>query len=67
MNRAMKTASSSNAYSLTRREFLRTSTGQSITWEQAMESTADLSPERYDWDAQPPASEVALPGVTKFI
>jgi len=39
-------------------------TGQEITWEQVMNSQEDLSPERYDWDAKPPASSVAIPGVT---
>jgi len=45
---------------------MATYTGQSITWEQAMASKEDLSPERYDWNAKPPASTIALPGVTKF-
>jgi len=45
---------------------MATYTGQSITWEQAMASKEDLSPERYDWNAKPPASPIALPGVTKF-
>lgn len=46
---------------------MATYTGQKITWEQAMNSQEDLSPERYAWDAKPPTSEVAVPGVTKFI
>ncbi|MEK7676370.1 MAG: Gfo/Idh/MocA family oxidoreductase [Verrucomicrobiota bacterium] len=46
---------------------MATYTGQKITWEQALNSQENLSPERYDWDAQPPKSEVAIPGVTKFI
>lgn len=45
---------------------MATYTGQAITWEQAMASKEDLSPERYDWNAKPPASPVAIPGVTKF-
>jgi predicted dehydrogenase len=45
---------------------MATYTGQSITWEQAMNSKEDLSPPKYEWGplAEPP---VAVPGVTKFI
>jgi hypothetical protein len=46
---------------------MATYTGQKITWEQAMNSQENLSPNRYDWDATPPKSEVAIPGVTKLI
>jgi hypothetical protein len=46
---------------------MATYTGQRITWEQAMESQEDLSPASYDWDAQPPLSEIAIPGATKLI
>jgi myo-inositol 2-dehydrogenase/D-chiro-inositol 1-dehydrogenase len=46
---------------------MATYTGQEISWEQAMNSREDLSPERYAWDAKPPKSEVAIPGVTRFI
>jgi hypothetical protein len=42
-------------------------TGQSLTWEQAMNSKEDLSPSSYAWDADPPKAEVAVPGVTQFI
>jgi myo-inositol 2-dehydrogenase / D-chiro-inositol 1-dehydrogenase len=45
---------------------MATYTGQKITWEQAMNSVENLSPDRYDWDATPPKSEVAIPGLTKF-
>lgn len=45
---------------------MATYTGQKITWEQAMNSKDNLSPDRYDWDGKPPKSEVAIPGVTKF-
>jgi predicted dehydrogenase len=41
-------------------------TGQTLTWEQAMDSELDLTPPAYDWielDAVP----VAIPGVTKFV
>ena len=51
-----------------------TYTGQKITWEEAMESKEDLSPESYTWDAEPPIMPdkdgdypIAIPGVTKFI
>ena len=46
---------------------MATYTGQEITWEQAMNSTEDLSPERYDWQAKPPASPVASPGMLELI
>ena len=46
---------------------MATYTGQKITWEQALNSQENLAPERYDWDAKPPKSEVAVPGVTKFV
>jgi predicted dehydrogenase len=46
---------------------MATYTGQKITWEQAMNSKEHLVPDRYDWDGKPPKSEVAVPGVTKFI
>ena len=42
-------------------------TGQVITWDQAMNSRENLSPAQYTWDAQPPVSEVARPGVTRFV
>ena len=44
-----------------------TYTGQAIAWDQALNSQEDLSPERYDWDAKPPVSEVAMPGLTNFV
>ena len=51
-----------------------TYTGQVITWEQAINSTEDLSPSSYTWDGTPPSVpdtegnyEVAIPGVTKFV
>jgi hypothetical protein len=46
---------------------MATYTGQRVTWEQAMNSHEDLSPSGYDWDAQPPVSEVAIPGTTKLV
>jgi myo-inositol 2-dehydrogenase / D-chiro-inositol 1-dehydrogenase len=41
-------------------------TGQRITWEQALASQEALMPERLRWDDAPPASAVAIPGITKF-
>ncbi|MEX2672730.1 MAG: Gfo/Idh/MocA family oxidoreductase [Phycisphaeraceae bacterium] len=41
-------------------------TGQVVTWEQAMNSKLDLSPERYDWDSAPDI-QLAVPGVTQFV
>ncbi len=46
---------------------MATYTGQEVTWEQAMNSQEDLSPERYEWDAKPPHSTVATPGVTQLV
>ncbi len=44
---------------------MATYTGQEITWEMAMNSQENLTPERYEWgDIQVP--EVAMPGKTKF-
>ena len=42
-------------------------TGQSLSWDEGMKSKLDLSPASYDWDADPPDSKVAVPGVTKFV
>jgi len=49
-------------------------TGQTITWEEAINSKQDLSPASYAWNADPPTLpdkngryKVALPGVTKFV
>ena len=42
-------------------------TGKELTWEQALNSQENLSPEVYAWDAKPPASPVAMPGETQFI
>jgi predicted dehydrogenase len=46
---------------------MATYTGQLVTWEQAFNSAEDLSPERYDWNAKPPASPIAVPGIAKLI
>jgi predicted dehydrogenase len=42
-------------------------TGQSLTWDDGMNSKLDLSPSAYDWNGTPPAAEVAVPGVTQFV
>jgi predicted dehydrogenase len=41
-------------------------TGQEVTWEMALDSREDLSPARYDWNASPPGSPIAVPGQTRF-
>jgi len=53
---------------------MATYTGKTITWEKAMGSKEDLTPERYAWDATPPILPdengqypIAMPGVTKFV
>jgi hypothetical protein len=42
-------------------------TGQMVTWDQAMNSREDLSPAGYTFDSRPPASVVAMPGVTRLL
>ena len=43
-------------------------TGQMITWEQAMNSTENLTPpDGYRWDRAPAIPAVARPGVTRFV
>jgi len=42
-------------------------TGQTLTWEQALNSELELKPGRYAWDAEPPAATVAIPGRTEFV
>ncbi|MCC7338296.1 MAG: Gfo/Idh/MocA family oxidoreductase [Pirellulaceae bacterium] len=41
-------------------------TGQTLTWEQGIQSQQDLSPSSYSWDGIPTEAVVAIPGVTKF-
>ena len=50
-----------------------TYTGKEITWDKAINSTEDLSPKKYAWDAEPPILPdangqypLAVPGVTPF-
>lgn len=44
-------------------------TGQTISWEDALNSEEKLTPEidQYSWDLDWPTAEVAQPGITKFI
>jgi len=49
-------------------------TGQTITWEEAINSKQDLSPTSYAWNADPPTLpdengryKIAMPGVTKLV
>ncbi len=44
---------------------MATYTGQEITWEQAINSTEKLGPEKYEWGSLPVAP-VAMPGITQF-
>ena len=44
-------------------------TGQTISWEEAMQSNQVLAPaiDEFRWDLQWPGLEIARPGITKFI
>ena len=51
-----------------------TYTGKALTWDEAINSTQDLSPTSYAWDAEPPTLlnengkyDVAIPGTTPFM
>ncbi len=41
-------------------------TGQSITWDMALNSQEDLTPPAYDWNVPMAVPPVAMPGLTKF-
>ena len=43
-----------------------TYTGQTITWDDAMNSQEDLSPAKYEWGPLP-TPKVAMPGITRFL
>ena len=45
---------------------MATYTGKQITWEQAMNSQENLTPERYEWGSIA-SPTVAMPGVTQFL
>jgi len=42
-------------------------TGQTVTWEEAMNSTKMLGPDNFSWDLQYSGPEIAVPGVTKLM
>jgi myo-inositol 2-dehydrogenase / D-chiro-inositol 1-dehydrogenase len=42
-------------------------TGQSVTWEQAMNSTQRIFPEKLDWNGALAVAPIARPGVTKLV
>ena len=42
-------------------------TGETITWDQAMNSQESLVPAALSWDETPPQTPVAIPGVHKFV
>jgi hypothetical protein len=44
---------------------MATYTGQEITWEQALNSQLDLSPQKYAWGEAPEVT-IAIPGVIQF-
>ncbi len=45
---------------------MATYTGQEITWDMALASKEDLSPDKYEWGTLP-TPQVAVPGVTKYL
>jgi hypothetical protein len=45
---------------------MATYTGQEVTWDQAVTSTEDLTPPKYQW-GEAPQVEVAMPGITKLV
>jgi predicted dehydrogenase len=42
-------------------------TGREVDWEMAVRSKENLAPSRYDWNGQPPAATIAVPGQTRFV
>ncbi len=44
---------------------MATYTGKEVTWEQALNSKQDLSPEKYAWGSAPEV-QIAMPGITKL-
>ncbi len=45
---------------------MATYTGKQVSWEQALHSTEALVPDGYAWNANPPKTEIALPGLTNL-
>ncbi|UJH90169.1 Gfo/Idh/MocA family oxidoreductase [Antarcticibacterium sp. 1MA-6-2] len=41
--------------------------GQTITWEEAMNSEKSLGPQKYNWDLNFKGPDIAVPGVTKVL
>jgi len=41
-------------------------TGKTITWEQAMNSKENLTPDKYEWGPRATPG-IAVPGVTQFV
>jgi hypothetical protein len=41
-------------------------TGQEITWKMALESKEDLSPPKYEWNAELAKPSIAVAGVTRY-
>ncbi|WKN30531.1 Gfo/Idh/MocA family oxidoreductase [Porifericola rhodea] len=41
-------------------------TGQTITWDEAINSQEKLGPEEYSFEVKYPVTEVAMPGITEF-
>ena len=42
-------------------------TGQTVTWEQALNSQEQLFPDKLDWNGAFPVAPMARPGVTKLV
>ncbi len=42
-------------------------TGQSLTWEQALNSQEHIFPDKLDWKGKMPVAPIARPGTTKFL
>ncbi len=41
-------------------------TGQTLTWDQCLNSTEDLTPPKYEW-AEVSVPQIAMPGLTRFV
>jgi hypothetical protein len=46
---------------------MATYSGKMITFDQALASTIDLTPQEFAWQASPPVPTVAVPGVTQVV
>lgn len=45
---------------------MATYTGQEVTWDQALNSKEDLTPDKFAW-GDAPKVEIAMPGITKLV